>query len=356
MLKKYPLVDYTNFRFEYTKNIGFTTIRSYSINYTNGGAYDLQKLEQLLEKLYNSEEYKKKNCNVIWNKELRRRYALLGAPTIQYMTYTGSISTPSSDDYYYYNNPSYTASDSVTLPATYAFLDGLCDALAKDILADEKYYVKCAGNNYSDDPSDFFGDSYLELNASYDRNRLYKDPIVGGYDPDSYVDDLFAIITSDYTNTLAYLEKNGIPTTFDPYSVPPTYDYPTDLIESSDAARNYYFSYGMNGDVNDIEGLANEISSTLLVAGCYRAGVEDLMDWEAKHGAEFRRILSEEAVKLHKEYIKKEENLSYEYTNSFLEREGMTNTGKYYKTADMIVAQLNSDCESIIRDLSKTSV
>lgn len=192
--EKYPVLDHTDFSFSYTKKIGFTTDRKYTLSVYNGRYYDFQKLKQLLEKLCHSAEYKQLIKSSLWESESARRYGVLPE----------NITLTSYD--YRTNNSSYVQSNVVHLRTNEEFVEGLYKALKADILADDRFYLKVFGEKYYPF-STYIGYHYAVLEVFYGSDQPGR---VFEGDYGTYVTpakkNIRVIITDDYTNTLNYIE------------------------------------------------------------------------------------------------------------------------------------------------------
>ena len=201
---KYPLTMNTYFNFVYHKKLGFTTNRSFAIGYFNMNYYDCDKIESLLKKLYSSDEYKKLINPVLWREDGLKIDGIL--PEKAYITHCNA-------EEIYGNNDSMSASYTYTPDSTdslstdEAFLNGLIEAIRKDVLADKNFSKNQLMNysttkeNYSDK---LFGDSYLFIDLQYPDNiNNHSELFI--YSPHTFEFN----ITNDYSNTLSYLKSNG---------------------------------------------------------------------------------------------------------------------------------------------------
>ncbi len=334
--EKYPLCMSTGFHFRYSKKIGFATARDYYISHYNN-CYDFAKIEALLQKLYNSEEFKKKDEPAVWNEKLRKEHNLYNAPTIQYMVYNYT-----SENYY----TRYSTLGSTTLPQNDKFIDGLCEALAKDILADDTYYAtRCYRSE-----SAIYGKTYMALTIDYEDTNYYS--LFDEFRTMTFA-DINVQIKENYTNTIAYLESNFIKTSIGYSELTTSFATPTDMFADSNDAYSDYIAFGIDGSEHTLRNLVYSVSDTLELTALMRADIHvDISSWNESNGEEFNQKLTERALQLFEEYKKDPANITSDYRTTYLEDQGATNDGKYYKIADMILSQLDTECESIVNDIS----
>ena len=187
---KYPLTFHTSFNFKYNKKFGFTTEREYYAYFGRSSTpkYDYEKIEELLKKLYNSDEFKKLSNPELWKAEsIKRNGELPVSADINIMVYSEQAER-------------YSHRGNIGLKTDETFLDGLVDALKKDSLADKEYYKhKIAAGIYYYDYSNnvYIGDRYYYLNIGY-RN-----------DSNNISEMILVQVSETYTNTLNYLRNNG---------------------------------------------------------------------------------------------------------------------------------------------------
>ncbi len=206
--EKYPLTSNTYFVFTYHKKVGFTTNRSYAVGNFNSEYYDFDKLEELLKKLYSSDEYKKAVTPVLWNEEGVKRNGKL-PKSVKLTRYNAEMIYGYNDE-----NPVYTYTPddfAHNLSTDEGFLNGLFDAMRKDVLADKNYdrYLLFGSDyilNGSNIPGKPYGDGYLGIEIVYPDsiNDFVRSPYVLS---DSKTINL--TIPEKYTNTISYLEANG---------------------------------------------------------------------------------------------------------------------------------------------------
>ncbi|MDE7389970.1 MAG: hypothetical protein K2M82_03410 [Lachnospiraceae bacterium] len=194
----YPYVDGFDFEFKYRSKLGIITNRNYYIYYSRDvkKGYDFETLNELCKKLVNSDEYKKADNAIVFD-EKERKDAKISSVSVDSYSFDGSVI----DDYI---SGSYNReSESYTIEATDAFLNGLYAVLQKDILAD-KNYVPNARYGISGKYYDCIGKGYWELNFNGTSSNWY-------YSDDVYVNVIDSVLVKEsYTNTRKYLEDNGL--------------------------------------------------------------------------------------------------------------------------------------------------
>ncbi len=199
---EYPLTFSTNFDFKYNKKFGFTTERTYYVYSGRTGTpkYDYEKIEALLKKLYNSDEYKKLFHPELWKEEgVERNHQLPIIANINIMGYSEKTEN-------------YFPRGDINLKTDEKFLNGLVDALKKDILADKEYYKsRIAGYDH------YVGDRYYSLHIGYVDNAY-----------NNARETIHTQVFENYTNTLNYLRSNGYGPELDnpSFSVDEQDDYP----------------------------------------------------------------------------------------------------------------------------------
>ena len=180
---KYPLTFSTHFSFKYNKKFGFATERDYSLysGRLSTPSYNYEKIEALLKKLYNSDEYKKLFHPELWKEEgVERNHQLPIIANINIMGYSEKTEN-------------YFPRGDINLKTDEKFLNGLVDALKKDILADKEYYKsRIAGYDH------YVGDRYYSLHIGYIDNAY-----------NNARETIHTQVFENYTNTLNYLRKNG---------------------------------------------------------------------------------------------------------------------------------------------------
>ena len=175
--EKYPLCASTSFYFKYNKKVGFKTSRSFDDRNIN---YDYEKMEALLKKLYNSEEFKKLD-----NKRL---FEADGAKV------GGKLPNSASLTYYKDNGIDGYESSDIKLKYDEEFIKGLYAAVKKDILADKEYYKH--SNTTTNEK--FYVKVIVNYAASY------------GYTSDMYLLGTVSItIPLSYKNAVDYLNHKG---------------------------------------------------------------------------------------------------------------------------------------------------
>lgn len=187
--KKYPFVNYFSYKFNYNMKFGFDMNREYYIYSGQYNYYDIEKLNELTAKLISSEEYKRMANPYLFDEEFRSEKAETEEITdiqMSYYTYSPLSESYSQDGY-------------EVLRTDENFLNGLYEALQKDILADTEY-VPSVSSNFSD----IIGDKYMEIEftCKVDTQKLY------GYTSSQANYNYYGFtVKSDYKNTLDYLSK-----------------------------------------------------------------------------------------------------------------------------------------------------
>ncbi len=179
---EYPLTFRTSFDFKYNKKFGFTTERTYYVHSSRAGTpkYDYEKIEALLKKLYNSDEYKKLFHPELWKEEgVERNHQLPIIANINIMGYSEKTEN-------------YFPRGDINLKTDEKFLNGLVDTLKKDILADKEYYKSVT--------SGYMGDRYYCLHIRYGDDNSFTNP---------FRETISVWVFESYTNTLNYLRNNG---------------------------------------------------------------------------------------------------------------------------------------------------
>ena len=172
---KYPLTFHTSFNFKYNKKFGFTTEREYYAYFGRSSTpkYDYEKIEELLKKLSNPE---------LWKAEsIKRNGELPVSADINIMVYSEQAER-------------YSHRGNIGLKTDETFLDGLVDALKKDILADKEYYKSRIMRD-----SVYAGDRCYCLSIGYGEslgNTIIRETVR-------------IQVSETYTNTLNYLRNNG---------------------------------------------------------------------------------------------------------------------------------------------------
>ena len=340
---KYPLVYSSSYNFEYSKKVGFKTIRSYyigSIKHSGGvEAYDYAKMEELLEKIYNSEEYKRfaNDNEMIFDDQKRADYIPNDNSQISCYSFGYDPNVTSTGI-----NSKYSIAGTVSMPTGATFTEGLIQALKKDILADNEYYK--TKMIYVDNGEKVFGDSYLSLSISYRK----KDPRTHNEDYWSNY-EVSVFVPSTYKNTIDYLEAHGVSTKLEDYAkgnVGSDSIDPLDFVRTSDLAYDdYYPSFAMSGSQTDLMLLVDELTETYTYAGIFRSGIEDdPYDWYAEHKTEMTAKLEDRARELYTEWKDSKPSVAG-YYNQYMADFGYEAGDGYFYLAD-----------EILRDLDKYSV
>ncbi len=348
----YPLTYMTSFNFSYSKKVGFKTVRSYYIaNYSYDDKelnYDYDAIEELLQQLYSSTEYKHLRNEIIWDDELRSRYslALNETPELNFMQYVPF----SNDDYYYgYSTSSYQNVGSVKLPTGENFYENLFVALRKDMDADTEYYKTVTSHNSA------LLDNYLTLTVAYTRKE--KDQSYYGmfddYEPYSqYID---VVIPLSYKNTIDYLNSRGIDTDYRYMDQSYVFNWPLDYINSSSDAYNIsYPQFGQKGDVESLKQLVEDITPQLEYMSIIRMKTKydgNVIDWVEAHEKEFSEKALEIAIRDYTGWKDNPKYISSTYTNEFTLNNGYN--GEYFYLADQIITDLDAQCVSIAEEINE---
>ncbi len=357
----YPLTYECGFDFEYSKKIGFKTIRSYYIGMIkrSGGeyVYDYEAIENLLREIYNSEEFKRQYVDdIIWDDEERAKFTLSDSASassnasqvnfVSYMPNTDSyISTPTSY--------SYKTVGSYVLPTDDEFEEGLVKVLKEDILADKEYYKIVMLEANSGKKS--VGDSYLSLRLEYRvREEYWKDVAINGknWNPTGNID-----VPMYYTNTIGYLKAHGIPTVYSEYvNIGLEYIDPVAYVQTSQAAFDtYYPAFAMSGDRSDLKNLTDEISMSLAYMGIMRNGMnDDPEEWYRDHGGEFRTKVDNLTTKMYTDLLEEGKKVFDDtYCNSYMRDQGYEDGEGYFCLADTIIRELDAQAAQMVFEVNK---
>ena len=209
--RKHPLTSHASFKFTYYQKLGFTINREYYLNGTNIFNYDCDKIEKLLQKLYNSKEYKKISNNLLWECDGAKKNGKLPS-TLDLNVYRLENDNPSEDD----ASLSVVSDGSILLSNDEKFVEGLYKVLREDILADNEYYrtilayqnmsTEYTLESYLDQnmSTEYTLESYLELYVQYNDREAYDNPL----QMEDYFSYLHVNIPTTYTNTLNYLSTD----------------------------------------------------------------------------------------------------------------------------------------------------
>lgn len=345
--EKYPFIDTSSFNFVYHKKIGFSTKREYYMYAGQMAYYDFDKMEPLLESLYNSEEYKRSQNETLWNKKPAGDYVIASAPTLTYMCY---MPTDAAD----YDSYPYAEMGVKNLPSDEAFIDGLYDNLQLDILSDENY-AKSQVNYRNSYYNDYYGHKYLQLSVKYKRPSD-KDYDNGGY---YYNVDVYVNIPYSYENTVKYLKENGIAVNSLTMAGEDLTITPLGYIEQNQTALDYYLMFGDTGVKGDFDSCLTSVEGMLMAAAFIKVDGGDIFnnmdkfdEWNDKNGAEFSKKLHAVADALYNKYSS---DPSYapksDYSNELMEKYG--GSGEYFCLEDTIITELDKSAEDIVRELSK---
>ena len=188
----FPLSDNTSFDFTYNKKIGFTTKRVYGYR---SKSFDYQKIEALLKKLYNSEEYKRLSNPSIWKEDAKSDGKSPSHANLAVIAYNDKTS-------------SYMQASNIELKYDEQFVKGLMSAIKKDIIDDKEYYrIRSFNSAYYNSNSTLMREKYYVISIYYkDQRGNDTYDYSTGY---NYTSRVEAIIPENYTNTLNYLRANG---------------------------------------------------------------------------------------------------------------------------------------------------
>ena len=185
---KYPYIFSCYGQFMYMSNYGLPITRYYS----DFGYLADSETNNLLRKLYSSEEYKKYYYSDIWDENARKNivekdlniiYESFDESSQSYITI--GLADP----------PNKSLDD---------FLDGLYDAYIKDVKADNSFILSNIGFAHS-----IVGNKYIDISIYYTKKEKNTDPNLNdSYYMREYSESL--IVKSSYKNTIEYLSKSGI--------------------------------------------------------------------------------------------------------------------------------------------------
>ena len=346
--KQYPLVQKTSFDFDYKKKVGFSVKRSYYLSGYETKYYDYNAIEELLRKLYNSEEYKRTVNGALWKDSVPKGMIVDSAPSLTYMEYNGIG----------YNSGGYDELGSVSLPGTDNFLKGLYSALQKDILADNEYY-KSVRPTYSSDPKVTLGQSYMTINVHYyipTDSEYYEDSFY--YNISSYDYDVNVVVKSDYENTLKYLEENNIATSYSKFGETLSLTSVDDYIRYNDNAERAYGDFGFTGDYETFASVVHYISPALEYKALSGYGsFDEISQWDEAHGEEFSEKLNVKMRELYDKMINDPRYFNNGYRNDYLRRnysDDILRDNKilYFCLEDAIITELDKECVNIVNDIN----
>ena len=185
---KYPYIFSCYGQFMYMSNYGLPITRYYS----DFGYLADSETNNLLRKLYSSEEYKKYYYSDIWDENARKNIVEKDL----------NISYESFDE----SSQSYITIGLADPPnkSLDDFLDGLYDAYIKDVKADNSFILSNIGFAHS-----IVGNKYIDISIYYTKKEKNTDPNLNdSYYMREYSESL--IVKSSYKNTIEYLSKSGI--------------------------------------------------------------------------------------------------------------------------------------------------
>lgn len=208
---KYRYLNYFDFNFEYKMKSGIKVWRSYYLDATDD-EYDRDKINELCKQLYNTEEYKRNTADFVFDSKKQSDVKLSSLKLEKYVyRSTGSYNSSYPYDDYEYSDSSYldsfdySFSGDAALPVDEKFLNGLYDALQKDILADTEFIPR----NFYDYKyfREILKDEYYEL--SFNAKEKYENP--NYYDTSEYEYEVCSVmVKASYKNTMDYLKSNNI--------------------------------------------------------------------------------------------------------------------------------------------------
>lgn len=265
---KYKYLNAMGFTFKYDLKFGFDVSREYYIAQYSSDCYDIDRLNELAKQFMNTDEFKKNNNKRIFNDECREGRNFVKAEICEsyYDEYEGTTQdlgkqTINIDD------PD--------------FVQGLCEALQKDILADKDYYPYNSWSRRDYSTSSYFTLSlYMAYDKSIDKEYWYYDDFVRAEENKYGVDyyKFFSIRLKDtYTNTWNYLGMS------DKSSV--------DLADIASYIDDYN-SYGGNY-VEWVSGLSKAWAGYL----CRKYEI-NYTDWSRQYRSEYDTVIYKIAVEL----------------------------------------------------------
>ena len=187
---KYPYIFSCGGYFNYISNYGLPITRYYR----DFGYLADSETNNLLQKLYSSEEYKKNYYSNIWDENARKNITEQSV-NISYESYNereqsyetiglaGPPSNKSLDD----------------------FLDGLYDVYIEDVKADKSFIVTDTGDAHS-----IIGNEYIYISIYYTKKKENTNPNWNNFYYDDRGNIEWLIVKSSYKNTIEYLSKSGI--------------------------------------------------------------------------------------------------------------------------------------------------
>ena len=295
-------------------------------------APDKNKIESLLQKLYNSDEYKHLSVSpVFWDEELRAKTSRTQAPTLSYRQ--GSY-----DEYGDYSTREIAAEN---LPNTDEFVDGLFNALQQDILADDEYYISM----YSNDLRYTQEGEFMVLTVMYEYRNVLGYGIYRNY----FSGDVVEFIPKSYENTINYLQSYGISIDIENNSKLKL--SPTELVRGS-YSDAYYTHFGENGDSVSLLKCVEIIAPRIEYAALAQAQkFDEIDDWDSNHGEEFINALVKKADELCTKYMSNSDNINPTYENSITRQNSLS--GDYFYMADKIISDLVSYSVELVNQLSE---
>ena len=344
--ESYPLTLVSDFSFDYKKKVGFSSYRSYYLYSEQMDSYDMDKIESLLQKLYNSEEFKRLSKKAVFDKSFRDLLNVTATPVLERYVYIPE-EYKTFDDYGNLQN-GYQSLGYVNLTRDKTFLNGFYEAYAKDALADDQFYKTFYMSGYEK----AYGDEYLTLEVRYTGVNV-RDMF---YSYTSFSNDVYCVIPSYYTNTLKYLEYNDIPTDFGGLDVSYYAPDPSEYIEGSATARDYYINFGMTGNYSDLEKCTEALVPQLELTSIMRTNVtDDFSSWKEAHDKEFTEAVKKKTKELYDKHTATDDYIVEGYSNMITDSY-VGESGDYFYLADQIIIDLDTACNDIVKSMSDKAV
>lgn len=277
----YPYISYFDYEFKYNMKVGFDVSRDYYISLYSSDtsdAYDLEKLNELTKQLVSSEEFKRQSKNLIFNEDFRAKVNLEKVNLENY-----------SKEHEYYNPDYeyYSSSGSASVDATdEKFLNGLFEALQKDILADDSFTPTEGGFD--------LGDEYLCI--SFSGTNDDDGDYYGYYTSGTGYVFCEVIVKESYTNTLKFLDTYNLE-----YSTDNNYDYysyfdyePRYFYYYDTEIYDSMYDYSYSGEFSDWRRTVGLSLEPMAELAC-ETNVVDYDTWYTDYFSEFTTELYAEA-------------------------------------------------------------
>ena len=284
----YYLVNQANCSFIYKRKVGFGVTRYYYmyVNNERKNYYDYDKMNDLLTKLYSSEEYKKIANQDLFDDEAT---ANIVSADLNYFYYTG-----------YGKTSDYVSSGIANLSTDETFMQGFREALRQDILEDPEYLPNVRINYYKDNYGDLslrLGDRCIELHTVYKYEKEGSMPTFNSnydYSP-NYNDRTYTVTTlikGSYKNTYKYLSDHQVvPEVIDNYS---------------DSAFSYpqsYYEFCEDGRPDTLRKLTEDVSIEFAITACSTVYGIDPNEWLDKNYNDYKDALLKKSDELYKKYF-----------------------------------------------------